>query len=79
MWTTTPKPASFCWKKFSEPAPINIGVGEDQTIEELAEMVRQAVGFKGEIIWDTTQPDGTPRKLLDVSRVRALDWNPRSP
>jgi GDP-L-fucose synthase len=63
-------------EKFSEPAPINIGVGEDLTIKELAEIIREAVGFKGEIRWDTHQPDGTPRKLLDVSRIRALGWKP---
>lgn len=64
-------------EKFSEPAPINIGVGEDQTIKELAEMVREAVGFEGSVIWDTDQPDGTPRKLLDVNRIRRLGWEPR--
>lgn len=64
-------------EKFSEPAPINIGVGEDRTIKELAEMVREAVGFEGSVIWDTDQPDGTPRKLLDVSRIRRLGWEPR--
>jgi GDP-L-fucose synthase len=64
-------------EKFSDPAPINIGVGEDRTIKELAEMVREAVGFKGEIQWDSNRPDGTPRKLLDVSRIQALGWKPR--
>jgi len=64
-------------EKFSEPAPINIGMGEDLTIKELAEMVREAVGFEGNVIWDSDQPDGTPRKLLDVSRVRRLGWEPR--
>ena len=63
--------------RFSEAAPINVGVGEDLTIRELAEMVRQAVGFEGEIVWDTTKPDGTPRKLLDVSRLRSHGWEPR--
>jgi GDP-L-fucose synthase len=63
-------------EKFSEPAPINIGVGEDRTIKELAELVRETVGFKGEIEWDAGKPDGTPRKLLDVSRVCALGWKP---
>ena len=58
-------------------APINIGVGEDCTIKELAEMVRTVVGFKGEIQWDSNRPDGTPRKLLDVSRIHALGWKPR--
>lgn len=64
-------------EKFSEPAPINIGVGEDCTIQELAEMVRAVVGFGGEIRWDTSRPDGTPRKLLDVTRIRALGWKPQ--
>jgi GDP-L-fucose synthase len=65
-------------EKFSKSAPINIGVGEDQTIKELAKMVRDAVGFEGEMKWDTSQPDGTPRKLLDVSKIRALGWKPRT-
>jgi GDP-L-fucose synthase len=63
-------------EKFNESAPINIGVGEDQTIKELAEMVRETVGFDGKILWDTSQPDGTPRKLLDVGRIRRLGWQP---
>lgn len=53
---------------------INIGVGEDITIRELAEIIRDTVGFKGELKWDTSKPDGTPRKLLDVSRLNALGW-----
>ncbi|MCX6583688.1 MAG: GDP-L-fucose synthase [Candidatus Aminicenantes bacterium] len=56
---------------------INIGAGEDITIKELAESIRQAVGFAGELRWDATKPDGTPRKLLDVSRLRALGWKHR--
>jgi GDP-L-fucose synthase len=56
---------------------INIGTGEDITIKELAESIRQAVGFAGELRWDATKPDGTPRKLLDVSRLRALGWKHR--
>jgi GDP-L-fucose synthase len=63
--------------KFSDPAPINIGVGEDLTIKQLAELIREAVGFEGEIEWDTSQPDGTPRKLLNVTRIRELGWTPR--
>jgi GDP-L-fucose synthase len=62
---------------YSDPAPINIGVGEDLTIKQLAEMVRAAVGYKGEIKLDSTQPDGTPRKLLDVTRITSLGWKPR--
>jgi GDP-L-fucose synthase len=53
---------------------VNVGVGEDVTIRELAELVRKVVGFPGEIVWNTSMPDGTPRKLLDVSRLHALGW-----
>lgn len=53
---------------------FNIGVGDDVTIRELAEMVADAVGYDGEVIWDAKKPDGTPRKLLDVSRMTALGW-----
>jgi GDP-L-fucose synthase len=56
---------------------INIGTGEDITIKELAGYIQQAVEFEGELRWDTTKPDGTPRKLLDVSRLRALGWKHR--
>jgi GDP-L-fucose synthase len=53
---------------------VNVGVGEDLTIRELAELVRRVVGFEGEVRWNTAMPDGTPRKLLDVSRLRSLGW-----
>jgi GDP-L-fucose synthase len=56
------------------PPLINIGTGEDVTIRELAETVVRVMGFKGEIVFDATKPDGTPRKLLDVSRLHALGW-----
>jgi GDP-L-fucose synthase len=56
---------------------INIGTGEDLTIRKLAEIVRDIVGFKGEINWDKTKPDGTPRKQLDVSLLNSLNWNHR--
>jgi GDP-L-fucose synthase len=59
---------------YDEPEPINIGVGEDLTIRELAELVAEVVGFNGEILFDTSKPDGTPRKLLDVGRIHALGW-----
>ncbi len=58
---------------------INIGCGEDHTIAELAERVRRVVGFEGEIRFDTSRPDGTPRKLLDVSRLSELGWKPKIP
>lgn len=58
-----------------EPPLVNIGVGKDVTIGELATQVKQAVGFEGEIVFDTSKPDGTPRKLLDVSRLNAIGWH----
>lgn len=58
---------------------INVGSGEDVTIRELAEMVQAAVGYEGRIEWDTTQPDGTPRKLMDGARLKALGWKPLVP
>lgn len=56
---------------------INIGTGEDLTIRELAEIVAEVVGFRGRFVFDTSRPDGTPRKLLDVTRMRALGWSPQ--
>jgi GDP-L-fucose synthase len=57
-----------------EPPLLNIGTGEDVTVRELAELICWAVGFEGELIFDPSKPDGTPRKLLDVSRIHALGW-----
>jgi GDP-L-fucose synthase len=62
---------------YDEPDPINVGVGEDLPIAELAALVADVTGFSGRIAWDATMPDGTPRKLLDVSRIKALGWRPR--
>lgn len=56
--------------------PVNIGCGEDLTIRELAETVADVTGFEGRLAWDTSKPDGTPRKLLDVSRINGLGWKP---
>ena len=58
---------------------LNAGAGEDQTIAELAETIRSIVGFEGKIVWDTSKPDGTPRKLLDVSRMAGLGWTAKIP
>ena len=54
---------------------INIGTGEDLTIKQLAERVKEIVGFQGEISWDNTKPDGTPKKQLDVNLLHKLGWN----
>ena len=64
---------------YDEPEIVNVGTGEDVTIRELAELVREVVGFTGRLVFDTSKPDGTPRKLLDVSRLRALGWSPKIP
>ena len=57
---------------------VNVGVGQDVTIRELAEIVAEEVGYKGEILWDTTKPDGTPRKLLDVSLLTSMGWKAKT-
>ncbi|MGD9527546.1 GDP-L-fucose synthase family protein [Pseudonocardia sp.] len=62
---------------YDDPSPINVGVGSDVTIRELARTVAEVVGFRGAIEQDLSRPDGTPRKLLDVSRIRATGWSPR--
>jgi GDP-L-fucose synthase len=64
---------------YDDEIPINIGCGADLTVAELAEKVRAVVGFAGRLRFDATRPDGTPRKLLDVSRLSALGWQPRIP
>lgn len=56
---------------------LNIGTGEESTIKELADMIKEIVGYDNDIVWDTTKPDGTPRKLLDVSKLKSLGWSPR--
>ncbi len=53
---------------------VNIGTGKDISIQELAEMIKKIIGFTGEITWNTSKPDGTPRKLLDVSLIHSLGW-----
>jgi GDP-L-fucose synthase len=66
----------FLLESYDSPEPINVGTGEDQSIREIAETVARVVGYDGAIEWDTSKPDGTPRKLLDVSRLKALGWSP---
>jgi GDP-L-fucose synthase len=66
-------------EKYNSPEMINVGCGEDISIRELAELICDVVGFDGEFAWDTTKPDGTPRKLLDVTKLQALGWKPSIP
>ena len=69
----------YLTQNYAAAGPINVGVGTDITIRELAELVGHIVGFQGELVFDTTKPDGTPRKLLDVSRLKALGWQATMP
>lgn len=62
---------------YDEEQFINVGTGEDLTISELAELIRDIVGFRGDVLWDPSRPNGTPRKVLDVSRMRKLGWRHR--
>lgn len=64
----------FLMQNYNEAETVNIGSGEDVTIKELAETIKKTVGFEGELVFDTTKPDGTPRKLLDVSKINNLGW-----
>jgi GDP-L-fucose synthase len=67
----------FLLEKYDSDLHINVGAGIDQEIRELANLIASKTGFTGEINWDTTKPDGTPRKLLDVSRINDLGWKPK--
>jgi GDP-L-fucose synthase len=69
--------AVFLMEHYDGAEPINVGCGMDITIEELAHMVAAAVGFRGRIEFDASKPDGTPRKVLDVSKLTALGWKPK--
>ena len=64
----------FLLENYDSPETINVGVGEDISVRELAELTASIVGFEGRLDWDDSKPDGTPRKLLDVSRINALGW-----
>jgi GDP-L-fucose synthase len=67
----------FLMQRHSEEQFINVGYGSDISIRDLAQLVQRIVGFKGDILWDSSKPDGTPRKLMDSSRLFALGWKPR--
>jgi GDP-L-fucose synthase len=64
-------------EKYNSSEIINVGCGEDISIRQLAELVSEVVGFTGELKWDRSKPDGTPRKLLDISKIRELGWQPK--
>ncbi len=68
---------TFLMNNYEGHEIVNIGVGEDQTIRELAELVQDLVGYEGDLVFDTSKPDGTPRKLMDVSRITAMGWKAR--
>ncbi|HMF77551.1 MAG TPA: GDP-L-fucose synthase [Bryobacteraceae bacterium] len=70
--------AVFLMLNYSEPEIVNVGVGDDVTIADLAKTVSKIVGYQGSIVFDTTKPDGTPRKLMDVSRLHAMGWRHRT-
>ena len=67
----------YLLQNYDDERIVNVGWGQDVTIRELAEIVMSAIGYSGRLIFDTTKPDGTPRKLLDVSRLSGLGWHPR--
>jgi GDP-L-fucose synthase len=67
----------FLLEHYDSPEIVNVGTGEDVTIRELAETICEVVGFEGELTFDSSKPDGTPRKLLDVSRLQGLGWRPQ--
>ena len=67
----------FLMKAWSDEEPINIGTGTEVTIAELAQLIADIVGFKGTFVFDSSKPDGTPRKFLDISKLTALGWRPR--
>ena len=64
----------FLMKEYDGAGHVNVGVGEDLSIRELAELIKKVTGYEGEIEWNTAKPDGTPRKLMDVSKLHALGW-----
>jgi GDP-L-fucose synthase len=69
----------YLMRNYAGGEPLNVGVGKDISIGELAELIREVVGYEGEIVYDTSRPDGTPRKLLDVSKLHNLGWQASIP
>ena len=67
----------FLMQNYNEKQFVNVGCGSDLSIKDLAEMIQDVVGFKGALIWNTEKPDGTPRKLMDISKIKSLGWSPK--
>ena len=67
----------FLMQYYNDKQFVNVGSGEDLSIKSLAEMIQSIVGFQGELIWNTEKPDGTPRKLMDVSKIKGMGWSPK--
>jgi GDP-L-fucose synthase len=68
-------PVFFLMQEYEEPEIINIGVGKDSTISEMAMIIKNATGFEGKLVFDHSKPDGTPRKLLNVDKINAMGWH----
>jgi GDP-L-fucose synthase len=66
-----------CMISYSDPDIINVGTGQDLTIKELVQLISIIVDYKGEIKWDTSKPNGTPRKVLNVDKIKSLGWSPK--
>jgi GDP-L-fucose synthase len=66
----------FLMENYDDSEIVNVGCGKDQTIKELAEMIQDVVGYKGHLKFDSTRPDGTPQKILDISKINSLGWKP---
>jgi GDP-L-fucose synthase len=69
----------FLMKNYNEPGLINIGIGEDLSIKELSEMIKEITGYNGKIVFDSSKPDGTPRKLMDITKLSSLGWKAKIP
>jgi len=68
----------FLMRRYNAPEPINIGIGRETSIKQLAQLIAKVVGFKGKLAFDTSKPDGNPRRLVDSSRIRELGWKPKT-
>jgi GDP-L-fucose synthase len=74
--TDLAKATLFALENYDGDEQLNVGTGEDMSIKELAELIAKESGFEGEIAWDSSKPDGTPRKVLDISRIKTIGWLP---